>query len=134
MPAFLTITVMPLTYSIANGVVAGLVSHAIIELCALPLAWHTPAKTTGQLTEPLNDTQSSNGGAAAARAAALAADSAAASPHAMVREPARRSGSFGGLSSLGGRASPQPSPYASPLPPGAALRGVKVGVYPDPGL
>ncbi|EOD39645.1 hypothetical protein EMIHUDRAFT_97821 [Emiliania huxleyi CCMP1516] len=32
LPAFLTITVMPMTYSIANGVVAGLVAHFILNV------------------------------------------------------------------------------------------------------
>ena len=33
LPAFLTIAVMPLTDSIANGVVAGLISYAIVAFC-----------------------------------------------------------------------------------------------------
>ena len=34
LPAFLTIAVMPLTYSIANGVVAGLAAHIAVDLLA----------------------------------------------------------------------------------------------------
>jgi len=37
LPAFLTITVMPMTYSIANGVVAGLVAHFILNVFSVSL-------------------------------------------------------------------------------------------------
>jgi hypothetical protein len=35
-PAYLTIAVMPLTYSIANGVVAGLLCYVLIDVCTRP--------------------------------------------------------------------------------------------------
>ena len=96
LPAFLTIAVMPLTYSIANGVVAGLVSYAILALCSGTLAGALTASTEGD---------------------AGGATSASSSAHAVVRDPAMRAnGSFGGLSSLGGTASPNRSYQASPLP------------------
>ncbi|MDN5755123.1 MAG: NCS2 family permease, partial [Micrococcaceae bacterium] len=34
LPAFLTIIVMPLTFSIAEGVAVGLVSYALIKVCS----------------------------------------------------------------------------------------------------
>ena len=43
LPAYLTISLMPLTYSIANGVVAGMVAFAVIEVSARRRAGTSPA-------------------------------------------------------------------------------------------
>lgn len=32
-PAFLTMAIMPLTYSVAYGVIAGLAAHILIQVC-----------------------------------------------------------------------------------------------------
>ena len=47
-PAFLTIAVMPFTYSIAYGVIAGIVSYFICWVCKLGLNWVSD-KTGGRL-------------------------------------------------------------------------------------
>jgi len=55
-PAYLTIAVMPLTYSIANGVVAGLMAYCLIDV--LTRDWLTglcfKKKQDPNLTEPLH--------------------------------------------------------------------------------
>lgn len=131
LPAFLTISVMPLSYSIANGVVAGMVAHAVLELCTDPRGFvcgrpadpPLPAQPGGSLT---------GGSKVSSTSSLLNTASAAASPHAMVRDPlARNSSSFGGISALGGKSSPTPSPHASPPPPGGV--GYKAPLlYPTP--
>ena len=106
---------MPLTYSIANGVVAGMVAFVIIELFTTPL-----------LTKPLFDcVRRLKGGAHSANdlheplhGPVLSADnrsiSASSSPHAMVRPPSLTNRpSFNGLAALGGKGSPPSSPSAS---------------------
>ncbi|KAJ1635879.1 xanthine/uracil/vitamin C permease [Pavlovales sp. CCMP2436] len=77
-PAYLTIAVMPLTYSIANGVVAGLLCYVLIDLFSrpwwLPLYARLCGKEEGGLTKPL---VSGSGGQRRA--------SVTASPHAVCR-------------------------------------------------
>ena len=102
LPAYLTIAVMPLTYSIANGVAAGLVSYAALAaFSATATAVHTLIHTrTGRvgrtpLSEPLT------GAEREIRLNGSHGSSASLSPHAMVREPLRvseRKASFNGLS------------------------------------
>jgi AGZA family xanthine/uracil permease-like MFS transporter len=61
-PAFLTITVMPFTYSIANGVIAGVGSYAILSVVA-PRKDHTPLDLESPLLSKLdcqNDTEKSS--------------------------------------------------------------------------
>ena len=104
LPAFLTITVMTLTYSIANGVVAGLLSHAILDLCVKFTSWVAAFREPQGIHEPLHASDSTK------RLASLGT-SVSSSPHAMVRDPSETSlAAFAGLSALGGRASPRSSP------------------------
>ena len=120
LPAYLTIAVMPLTYSIANGVVAGMVAFGLIELFTTPLLaqWFgglvARAKGREGLHQPLTGTTSIHD---------MRSVSASSSPHAMVRPPSMTARpSFNGLSALGGKAaSPSTSPssdcYSAPAPP-----------------
>ncbi|KAL1499284.1 hypothetical protein AB1Y20_011493 [Prymnesium parvum] len=107
LPAFLTISVMPLTYSIANGVVAGLVTYTVLELLVDPLAFlRCRSADSPLLAAPLHPK-------AGGEKLASLASSAASSPHAMVRDPTdKRTGSFGGLAALGGL-SPSVSPQVT---------------------
>lgn len=138
LPAFLTVAVMPLTYSIANGVIAGLLSYAVLEVFTTDVVWVALQGCAGVLTgrfgdaegkkpglrEPLHASSqagSSNGpnGHTLARSSdSLSAGSAAASPHSMVRNPLTlpsSSGSYNGLNSLGMRRSPQSTPSPPPM-------------------
>jgi hypothetical protein len=76
-PAYLTIAVMPLTYSIANGVVAGLLCWLLIDVCTRPV-WLRYAsalvRKDDSLTRPLV------GGAMGRRTSSVTA-----SPHAVCR-------------------------------------------------
>lgn len=64
-PAYLTIAVMPLTYSIANGVVGGLLTYCAIYVCTTP--WYVPLlqkvglrpKEKSAMDEPLTAVDSS---------------------------------------------------------------------------
>ena len=131
LPAFLTITTMPLTYSIANGVVAGLFSHVVLESFTTPALWLALQGCAASLTdrfsregkpsglrEPLHASdrqkrsEQPNGSSGN-----LSSCSASASPHSMVRNPllvpARSngvSGSFNGLNALGRSATPESTP------------------------
>lgn len=134
LPAFLTITTMPLTYSIANGVVAGLASHLVLESFTTPALWlflqSCASSLTGRfsrdgkpsgLREPLHASprgstgfDQPNGSSGNLSSQSL---SAAASPHSMVRNPllvpARSnglSGSFNGLNALGRSSTPDSTP------------------------
>ena len=107
LPAFLTIAVMPLTYSIANGVVAGLISYVVLELFTTPTLWRTVIERGQGLLEPLKGSDMNGGGSVSSQLDS----SAAASPHAMVRNPlGKSSNSFNGLSALGGTRSPNAMP------------------------
>ena len=109
LPAFLTITVMPLTYSIANGVVAGLFSYLVLALFTgerrLPQSTVGGGGGGGGLSEPLK------GGAPKRPGESPAGSSAAESPHAVVRDVRlAHKNSFNGLSSLATKASPSSTP------------------------
>ena len=127
LPAFLTITVMPLTYSIANGVVAGMFAYGVLELGTEPLSFLGMRQPIDPLKEPLG-----RGLSKCSSTTEFSGASAAASPHAMVRDPlARNSSSFGGISALGGKVSPLPSPHSTPGPVGAEAYKAPL-IYPTP--
>jgi AGZA family xanthine/uracil permease-like MFS transporter len=124
LPAFMTITTMPLTYSIANGVVAGLLSFAIIELLTTSMLWETLARIAtcgklgrgegaGALLEPLSGGNARAKSPGVAECLANASTSACASPHAMVRNPLRASSASTGLS--GWPATSGATPSSSPI-------------------
>jgi AGZA family xanthine/uracil permease-like MFS transporter len=139
LPAFLTISTMPLTYSIANGVVAGLVSHVVLESFTTPALWLAlqgcAASLTGRfsregnpsgLREPLHASdRKKRSDQPNGSPGNLSTCSASASPHSMVRNPllvpARSnslSGSFNGLNALGRTPTPDSTPSPSYfLPP-----------------
>lgn len=87
LPAYLTIAVMPLTYSIANGVVAGLLAYLVIDM--LTRAWWVPivrryyGVKEDSLSEPLSRASSQQ---------SLRRPSVVASPHAVCRPALPASG------------------------------------------
>lgn len=115
LPAFLVIAVMPLTYSIANGVVAGLLSYGVISAFT---------KSMGSVNLPkmgLNEPMLS-GATSPIDQLRSGSVSAVTSPHAMVRDPSKLStGSFGGLSALAGQTPSETSPQATPEQGGFSL-------------
>lgn len=97
LPAYLTIALMPLTFSIANGVVAGLAAYAVLEVFTSPLLVNAVKGICGTnspkngLSEPLTTS---------AMGADKRISSAASSPHAMLRVPSLGEAVWGGTNGV----------------------------------